>query len=668
VNDLTLTARKGQIMVLLGANGSGKSTTLDAIAGLNTVTSGSISVDTRGGLGYAPQKNVLWNELTVEEHVEVFNKLKAIDKLDTKEEMHDLIKACDMDRKVKAKAKTLSGGQKRKLQLAMMFTGGSRVCCVDEVSSGLDPLSRRKIWDILLAERGARTIIFTTHFLDEADLLSDHIAILSKGTLRAEGSAAELKSTLGGGYRVHLYAVPGNPDPPVIEGVSRKQLYEQTVYSVPDSAAAATVIKRLEAEGIDDYQVSGPTIEDVFLKLAEEAKSPNESDVNLSTARTGDTSTTGMSLFKDDKASGMEECEHKGLTLITGRRIGFGRQAWVLFGKRLTILRRNYLPYTAAFLFPIIAAGLVTLFLKGFNGAGCTIADQIFLSLTNIESFLSQQKIDIVVGPSDRLNPEAFSLFESLVPNGISGGSINTSYLLQSIHTVDTLDEFNNYINQNYGNVTPGGFFLSDPPVFAYKGNGGIESAIFTQNAMDMLLTNMSITTQYSFFNVPWAPNTGKTLQLTVYFGLAMACYPAFFALYPTVERLRNVRALQYSNGVRALPLWLAYLTFDAIIGIVASAIAIIIFAVASSVWYHIGYLFVVFLVYALSSILLSYVVSMFAKSQLAAFALAAAYQAVMVSTKPIKASLYQQANNHLVLIILYCIFVCPHLLAYGKD
>lgn len=121
VNDLTLTASRGQILVLLGANGSGKSTTLDAIAGLNTVTSGTIVVDGTGGLGIAPQKNVLWDELTVEEHIRIFNRLKS-SQHDSKEALHSLIKAIDMDRKIGAKAKTLSGGQKRKLQLGMMFT------------------------------------------------------------------------------------------------------------------------------------------------------------------------------------------------------------------------------------------------------------------------------------------------------------------------------------------------------------------------------------------------------------------------------------------------------------------------------------------------------------------------------------------------------------------
>ena len=274
VKDLELDATRGQIMVLLGANGSGKTTTLESIAGLNSISSGEITInypELNTGLGYCPQKNVLWDELTVEEHVRIFNRIKS-QKPDPKEENLNLLAACDIDRKASARSKTLSGGQKRKLQLAMMFTGGSRVCCVDEVSSGLDPLSRRKIWDILLAERGSRSIIFTTHFLDEAELLADHIAILSKGSLKASGTSVELKHRLGSGYRVHVYKTHGSQHLPTYKDTSLVQRDDQTIYSLTDSAKAAEFLERIESEGLVEYQVNGPSIEDVFLKVAEEFK------------------------------------------------------------------------------------------------------------------------------------------------------------------------------------------------------------------------------------------------------------------------------------------------------------------------------------------------------------------------------------------------------------
>lgn len=610
VNDLSLTALRGQIMVLLGANGSGKSTTLDAISGLNTITSGSIEVDGTGGLGLCPQKNVLWDELTVYEHVEIFNALKTTTKRDSKQQIRDLVKACDLDLKLKAKSKTLSGGQKRKLQLAMMFTGGSRVCCVDEVSSGLDPLSRRKIWDILLAERGVRTLLLTTHFLDEADILSDHITVLSKGNLKAEGSAVELKSRFGGGYRVHLYNTVKFTPPTELASVSRQVLYDQTVYQLADSAEAARFVTRLEEQGIRDYQVNGPTIEDVFLKLAEEVKQ------DLPNTVVGQTAAHSKFLMgRSSSPETMSEIKSNegGLQLLTGRSTGIMRQTWILFRKRLVILRRNYLPHCAALLIPVVTAGLVTFFLSGFKALSCSPGAQS--SNPDITALGFTPTLNIPIGPRDRVSPELLAAF--------------FGQRASAFHVVNTLDEFNSYIRQNYHNVTPGGFFLGDTPLFSYHANWDLYYSILTQNLVDAVLTRIPIATQFQPFAVPFAPGAGKSLQLILYFGLAMAAYPGFFALYPTVERLRKVRALHYSNGIRAAPLWLAYVAFDFLFVLVVSIVVIAIWVGASNVWYAPGYLFVVFFLYGLTSVLLAYVISLVVTSQLAAFAFAAGGQAV---------------------------------------
>jgi ATP-binding cassette, subfamily A (ABC1), member 3 len=627
VNDLTLNAAKGQIFVLLGANGSGKSTTLDAIAGLNAVTSGTITVDGTGGLGIAPQKNVLWDLLTVEEHIHIFTRLKAPGKPDTQDSRHALIKAIDLDRKISARAKTLSGGQKRKLQLGMMFTGGSSVCCVDEVSSGLDPLSRRKIWDILLAERGTRTIILTTHFLDEADLLADRIAILSKGTLRAQGSSVELKERLGGGYRIHLPSGTDHKKPiPVIEGVTSHTTFGQTMYIASTSTQTAKIIKHLESESITDYQLSGPTIEDVFLQLADEIRAESTSTIERdSSSQDAETEEKKLPRTTVTPLSGEVA---PSLELHSGSKLGFFKQAWVLFCKRITILRRNYLPYTAALLIPVIAAGLTTLFVKGGSAVGCSPAEQVLVS--GVDNLVDQVAYDLVMGPSQQFSNETLTtLFSPL----LYGLPIAVTPLYQNINRVDTLSNFNNFITLKYANVTPAGVFLGDGTVqttLAYKGNGDLYNGVFGQNILDVMLTNISIGTQYSSFDIPWAPSTGKSLQLVVYFGLAMAASTGFFSLYPTVERTRNIRGLEYSNGVRSLPLWLAYVMFDFLIVLASSALSVIIFAAASSVWYNVAYLFPIFVLFGLASILLAYVISLFAGTQLSAFALSAAGQAVM--------------------------------------
>lgn len=362
VDRLDLKIPRGQIMVLLGANGSGKSTTLEAISGLNTVTEGSIIVDGEGGLGICPQRNILWDDLTTLEHVRIFNRLKSAATFSTEAELKDLIAACDLDQKLEARSRQLSGGQKRKLQLSMMFTGGSRVCCVDECSSGVDALARQKLWNILLRERGARTIIFTTHFLDEADLLSDQIAILSKGSLKANGSAVELKNRLGNGYRIHVPKGHGNPQAGVdAEGASKKILYDQTIYTLQTSAEAAHFVQALEQNGIENYEVNSPTIEDIFFNVAEETEAI-EASRTQSRTQPPPTSPRSTNKFSNEgtiaiRETGPEiEIESEDLQLQNGRRISTFAQAFVLFRKRWTVMQRNYLPFAAALIIP----GLMT--------------------------------------------------------------------------------------------------------------------------------------------------------------------------------------------------------------------------------------------------------------------------------------------------------------------
>jgi ABC-type multidrug transport system ATPase subunit len=630
VDNLSMSAGRGQILALLGANGSGKSTTLDSIAGISKLTSGGITIDGTGGLGIAPQKNVLWDELTVREHIRIFNRLKSPSNVASKDEIRDLVTAVDLAPKINAMSKTLSGGQKRKLQLGMMLTGGSAVCCVDEVSSGIDPLSRRKIWDILLAERGKRTIILTTHFLDEADLLADHIAILSKGTLRAQGSSVELKDRLGAGYRIHVFNARDIKESPEIEGVKRVVSFDVISYLAPSSALAAQVIRALEAAGISDYKFSSPTIEDVFLQVAEEVRSES--------VKTPDSdSTNEKQTVSEDIRTVSGEVEKDRLELLSGRPIGFFRQTLVLMQKRCTVFKSNWFPYVAALLIPIIAAALTSLFVKNQAPADCRPSNDRSAGSTSDYTDLFDE-LYLVAGPSSMLDPSTLlGLFTPVFSGPDNGPSTaaqdTTSAFAKALHPVDSFSDFNNFIVQNRKNVTPAGWWLGDansPATVAYVANvGSVYTSIFGQNALDIILSNTSIATTFAEFTTPFVPGTGNSLQLLTYLALALSAYPAFFGLYPNVERRRNVRGLQYSNGVRSLPLWVAYVTFDFVIVLVSSALVTAIFASTSDVWYHIDYIFLILFLYGLASTLLSYVISLFCSNQLSTYAFSAAGQAV---------------------------------------
>lgn len=593
VDAIDVKVLRGQVMVLLGANGSGKTTTLDMLAGLQAPTSGTIEMDATGGIGLCPQKNVLWDELTVYEHVRIFNRLKATN-LDDKETMRQLVRDCDMEQKMTAYARTLSGGQKRKCQLAMMLTGGSTLCMLDEVSSGLDPLSRRKIWDILLAERGKRSMVLTTHFLDEADLLSDDITILSKGKLVAHGSAVALKHELGGGYRVRVYHENSRPLDEKLEATTQKTVYhDQTVYQLADSARAAKFIAELERSGVHDYQVNGPTIEDVFLKLADEVKEELEKDRAPS------------------PSSSSPIPEDKGLQLSTGKNLSFLGQTWVLFRKRVTILRRNTWPYLAALLIPVIAGGLVTFFITDFEALSCEPNAQVAAEDTALSlPLFIFRGAEIPAGPPGDIG----QVYQQFLPQGLNG----------SLRDVTSLRGLNQYIDANFSSAEPGGVWLGEQPTFAWRGNYDMSWSVAVQNLMDGSLLDIPITTGFTPFQRSFAPSAGDSLQFTLYFGLAMSIFPAFFALYVNMERLKNVRALHYSNGVRAGPLWLAYTLFDFIIVLLVSLLAIIIFTGVNNFWYGPGQLFVAFVFYGLAATLASYVVSLFTTSQLATFAFAA--------------------------------------------
>lgn len=334
-------------------------------------------------------------------------------------------------------------------------------------------------------------------------------------------------------------------------------------YWFPNALGATKFVDDLRSQGVKNYDIVGPTLEDVFLALAEEVKEHNL-DTEDTTPITSSPKDASVVLPSSDQSS--EEVE-KSLKMSKGRGTTFTQQTLILIRKRFTILRRNYWPYVCAVLLPIIAAGLATLFLKGYKAVGCSPGESSnnpdVYSLANVDI---DRSLLIPVGPPSRVDVGTLAAISGL-------GQSN-------FQSVDTLDDFNNFINTRFHNVTPGGFFVQDdgPPVMAYVGNGGTVTGLVTLTALDTILSDIPISTQYQQFAVPFAPGMGKTLQLILYFGLAMSVYPAFFALYPTIERLRKVRALHYSNGIRAAPLWLAYLTFDFFFVLVISAAVTAIF------------------------------------------------------------------------------------------
>jgi ABC-type multidrug transport system ATPase subunit len=289
---LDLDIYEGQILSLLGHNGAGKTTTLQILSGMLTASAGDATImgislregidEIRQSLGFCPQHDVLYARLSVREHLWFYGSLKGLWGKELEEQIVKSVADVGLTEKLLVSSGSLSGGQKRKLSVAIALIGGSKIVFVDEPTSGVDPFSRRSIWQVLQNNREGRTTILTTHFMDEADLLGDRIAIMAEGRLRCCGSSLFLKEKYGAGYLMTMSKAQGC----VVEDVSflvkrhvpRSRLVSnvgsEVSFQLPSSATGqfaklfAELDSKLAQLGIVQYGISVTTLEEVFIKVA----------------------------------------------------------------------------------------------------------------------------------------------------------------------------------------------------------------------------------------------------------------------------------------------------------------------------------------------------------------------------------------------------------------
>lgn len=207
VNDLNLKVREGSLFAFLGVNGAGKTTTIRMLTGLTRPNAGDAVVmghsitenlqDVKKLVNLSPQETSIAPNLTVRENLEFIAGIYGFDKAKTKEKTAQMLEQFSMEEVEKSKAKTLSGGWQRKLSIAMALITEPKVLFLDEPTLGLDVLARRELWREIEALKGKITIVLTTHYMEEAEALSDEIAIMAKGDLKAIGTLEELKKQTG---------------------------------------------------------------------------------------------------------------------------------------------------------------------------------------------------------------------------------------------------------------------------------------------------------------------------------------------------------------------------------------------------------------------------------------------------------------------------------------
>ncbi|KAJ3592037.1 hypothetical protein NHX12_007167 [Muraenolepis orangiensis] len=360
LRDLDVSFYEGHVTSLLGHNGAGKTTTMSLLTGLFAPSSGSIEVygrdmltnieAIRKDLGVCMQYDVLFDHMTTKEHLLLYGQIKAPQwtRGQLHEQVHKTLEETGMYAHRHKRVGTLSGGMKRKLSISIAFIGGSRLVVLDEPTTGVDP------W---------RTIIMSTHHLDEAEVLSDRIAFLESGGLKCCGSPLQLKDQLGQGYKLTLtrkaFIQSHVPEARLKEAQGSDLVYNLPPFTSSSASSYRSLLSALDANldalQLGCYGISDTTLEEVFLQLTQADPHSGMDDVPLSISEAV-SDTASIDSFSEE-AHG--ETSHPGDKIfLTGSTVRGAalvwQQVWAMLVKRFHHSRRDWKGLLTQVLLPVI--------------------------------------------------------------------------------------------------------------------------------------------------------------------------------------------------------------------------------------------------------------------------------------------------------------------------
>jgi len=684
VKDLNLTFYNGQITALLGHNGAGKTTTISMLTGMIPITSGHCFVQghdvgtevkrVRESLGVCPQHDILYPELTVYEHLWLFANFKGVPYGQVKDTVNEMIIEVGLTEKRNARAKNLSGGQKRKLSVGIAFIGKSKVVFLDEPTSGMDPYSRRFTWDVIRRNREGRVIVLTTHFMDEADLLGDRIAIMADGGLRCCGSSLYLKNRFGVGYNLTLVkkmkvANSAAILSPLHEGEESKGTFVQVIpkgtspaemgnaqslcdeeglidliqkfvpknkllsnvgaemtFQLPQNSSTAfkPLLSALDAQlnilGVENYGISVTTLEEVFIKVAHglhEEEEQHKLDVIRQRTKS-----------KSKSFSRPEDDAWK------QRRV----QGWRLFFVHLIVLlRKRFLGYkrdSKAWLFNVAAPVLFVLIGLGILQIQSKLPNPSHTLNLNSEY---NQKVSGARNPvfyGSNCTASVCPVLDKLMAqmSGATPVLVQLDPTSQEQSVVGQVnqklyDTMHTYAASRYGAYS---FLAADSTTDPYEvavhtnftGTHAVPLFINSLNsAMLQLLSGSTITTREFPFplttNLASYKSSASGFVVTLFIVFAVAFVPATFAQFIVYERESKTKHQQVVSGVSLNGYWLSSYIWDFFQFLFGPMLFIIIllaiFSCDSLIGAHVGQgTFLLFLLFGLSLIPFTYLTTFF--------------------------------------------------------
>uniref|UniRef100_G1L1U9 ATP-binding cassette sub-family A member 3-like n=1 Tax=Ailuropoda melanoleuca TaxID=9646 RepID=G1L1U9_AILME len=597
VKNLSFNVYEGQITVLLGPNGAGKTTTLSILTGLTPPTSGKVYIsgyDTskdmvhiRNNLGFCPQDDILFSELTVSEHLYFYCVIKGVPPEIRPTEVSKMLTSFGLLEKHDALAKSLSGGMKRKLSIIIALVGGSKVVILDEPTSGMDPVSRRFTWNVLQQYKHDRTILLTTHHMDEADVLGDRIAIMVKGSLKCCGSSVFLKRIYGVGYHIIMVKEPHCN----VEGIT--QVVDQ---HIPDARLESNVAAELsfilpkeythrfkdlltdlenrQTElGIGSFGVSITTMEEVFLRVSredEDFQTPSLKDKNRR-----ENMNQNMNAPRNfERAYSPTTSEPSNIRFNTGWSLNC-QQFYAMFLKRAMFSWRNW--------------NMMLMQILGLLGIVYFLMKAMQISRTRVETSremdLEQYGQTIVpFSDDDRSNfsQNLTKILEIMLKakkqklQEVKGDL--TKHLAKSeecIYSCIIALSFHADRNQRIVTLWFNNKAYHSPPL----------SLAVLDNIIFMALSGPDASITVS--NKPQPQNivskklesrtmTGMQVALNLFFGVSI--FVSGFCLLTVTERITKAKHIQFVSGVSPINFWLSALLWDFIIFFIACCLLMVVF------------------------------------------------------------------------------------------
>ncbi|KAK9294638.1 hypothetical protein QLX08_010802 [Tetragonisca angustula] len=637
VDDFTLRLNEGEVTSLLGRNGAGKTTIIKMLTGMLAPTTGEICLNGDEGckpdIGVCPQDNVLIGTLTPREHLIFYAKLKHTkDDVNMQRSVNEMLTSLELGKHEHEPVYRLSGGTKRRLCVALAFLGSPKLVILDEPGAGVDPAARRRIWRLIDQHRIGRTVILSTHHLDEADVLSDTVVVMHKGKILCTGSPLSLKMMHGRGYRL-LVTFPAERDEnagsvernkvETLRDVIEEAVPNAVVNEVSSTEAVVTLpfqgknginnniaqaTKVLEDSrkivGYSHFSLECDTLERVFLDLCSRAESGS------SIARSGQDSIVSIDNvdFAVDKDSG---------DLIDIRaplNPSPIRQMKALLKKRMWHFKKDWLTFLAGLLLPTMFVAVA----MGFSLIRPPSEDEPPLVLTpklydthptyfysiddGDNSFLQHVSLQL----HDRFGDDYAGAWQTL-PNDTGtcecldgqqvchGVSQAVEGLLQVLPGRPTLDwivsTHQEYIEKRYGGWSL--FDSDDEPLFVVwynnKGHHALPSYLSALN--EAILRSSGVQARLTTLNHPLKLSSDQLnrttlLQHVADVGVALVLLIAFNLVAAqgskelVRERLSEEKRILYLAGVHPVTYWITVLIWDFFVFGCSVALAVVVFEI----------------------------------------------------------------------------------------